>query len=89
MELVSQVNQRYLPWLDVAQGDLTLSKLVRLSLFQISVGICFVLLNGTLNRLMVVELGRAAWLVSALLALPLLLAPACVLIGYRSDNQRS
>ena len=89
MELVSQVNQRYLPWLDVAQGDLTLSKLARLSLFQISVGICFVLLNGTLNRIMVVELGRAAWLVSALLALPLLLAPARVLIGYRSDNHRS
>jgi len=89
MELVSQVNQRYLPWLDVAQGDLTVSKLARLSLFQISVGICFVLLNGTLNRIMVVELGRAAWLVSALLALPLLLAPARVLIGYRSDNHRS
>jgi BCD family chlorophyll transporter-like MFS transporter len=86
---VSQVNQRYLPWLDVTQGDLTLSKLARLSLFQISVGICFVLLNGTLNRIMVVELGRAAWLVSALLALPLLLAPARVLIGYRSDNHRS
>jgi BCD family chlorophyll transporter-like MFS transporter len=38
---------------------------------------------------MVVELGRAAWLVSAMLALPLLLAPARVLVGYRSDNHRS
>jgi BCD family chlorophyll transporter-like MFS transporter len=71
------------------QGELTLSRLARLSLFQVSVGICFVLLNGTLNRIMVVELGRAAWLVSAMLALPLLLAPARILIGYRSDNHRS
>ncbi|MDG1033418.1 MAG: PucC family protein, partial [Luminiphilus sp.] len=85
----AQINPRYLPWFNVVQGELTLSRLARLSLFQVSVGICFVLLNGTLNRIMVVELGRAAWLVSAMLALPLLLAPARVLIGYRSDNHRS
>jgi BCD family chlorophyll transporter-like MFS transporter len=89
MALTARINERYLPWLNVVQGDLTLSRLARLSLFQVSVGICFVLLNGTLNRIMVVELGRAAWLVSAMLALPLLLAPARVLIGYRSDNHQS
>ncbi|MAJ52595.1 MAG: MFS transporter [Cellvibrionales bacterium TMED79] len=89
MALSARINARYLPWLNVVEGDLTLSKLARLSLFQVSVGICFVLLNGTLNRIMVVELGRAAWLVSAMLALPLLLAPARVLIGYRSDNHQS
>jgi len=87
--LTAQINPRYLPWFNVVQGELTMSRLARLSLFQVSVGICFVLLNGTLNRIMVVELGRAAWLVSAMLALPLLLAPARVLIGYRSDNHRS
>ena len=80
MALTTRINERYLPWLNVVQGDLTLSRLARLSLFQVSVGICFVLLNGTLNRIMVVELGRAAWLVSAMLALPLLLAPARVLL---------
>ena len=89
MALTARINERYLPWLNVVQGDLTLSRLARLSLFQVSVGICFVLLNGTLNRIMVVELGRAAWLVSAMLALPLLLAPARVLIGYRSDTHQS
>ena len=89
MSLTARINERYLPWLNVVQGDLTLSRLARLSLFQVSVGICFVLLNGTLNRIMVVELGRAAWLVSAMLALPLLLAPARVLIGYRSDTHQS
>ena len=89
MALSARINARYLPWLNVVEGDLTLSKLARLSLFQVSVGICFVLLNGTLNRIMVVELGRAAWLVSAMLALPLLLAPARVLIGYRSAHMIS
>ena len=50
MALTARINERYLPWLNVVQGDLTLSRLARLSLFQVSVGICFVLLNGTLNR---------------------------------------
>jgi len=45
MALTARINERYLPWLNVVQGDLTLSRLARLSLFQVSVGICFVLLN--------------------------------------------
>lgn len=89
MELSSRVNSRYLPWLDIADEKITGKKLVRLSLFQISVGICFVLLNGTLNRIMVVELQHPAWIISAMLALPLLLAPLRMIIGYRSDNHRS
>jgi len=89
MELSSRVNSRYLPWLDIADEKITGRKLVRLSLFQISVGICFVLLNGTLNRIMVVELQHPAWIISAMLALPLLLAPLRMIIGYRSDNHRS
>jgi hypothetical protein len=32
-------------------------RLLRLSLFQVSVGMAIVLLNGTLNRVMIVELG--------------------------------
>ena len=34
-----------------------MSSLLRLSLFQVSVGIATVLLVGTLNRVMIVELG--------------------------------
>lgn len=89
MELSSRINSRYLPWLDIADETITGKKLLRLSLFQISVGICFVLLNGTLNRIMVVELQHPAWIISAMLALPLLLAPLRMIIGYRSDNHRS
>jgi BCD family chlorophyll transporter-like MFS transporter len=66
-----------------------LSRLLRLSLFQISVGIELVLLNGTLNRVMIIELGIPAWLVAGMVALPILFAPFRALIGYRSDNHRS
>ena len=64
-------------------------RLLRLALFQVSVGMALVLLNATLNRVMIVELKLSAGLVSAMIALPLLFAPFRVLIGHRSDNHRS
>ncbi|CAN0448070.1 unnamed protein product, partial [Phaeothamnion confervicola] len=51
--------------------------------------ISIVLLNGTLNRVMIVELGVSALLVSLMVSLPLLFAPFRVLIGFKSDNHRS
>jgi BCD family chlorophyll transporter-like MFS transporter len=48
-----------------------------------------VLLIGTLNRVMIVELGVPASLVGIMISLPLLFAPFRALIGYRSDNHRS
>ena len=80
---------RWLPFADAASEDLSLGRLLRLSMFQISTGMVVVLLTGTLNRVMVVELGQAASWVSLMLAIPLLLAPARALIGYRSDHHRS
>ena len=80
---------RWLPFADAASEDLSLGRLLRLSMFQISTGMAIVLLTGTLNRVMVVELGQAASWVSLMLAIPLLLAPARALIGYRSDHHRS
>jgi len=80
---------RYLPFADVASEDLPLGRLMRLSLFQFTVGMALVLLVGTLNRVMIVELGVPASLVSIMLALPLLFAPFRALIGYRSDTHRS
>ena len=56
--------------------SLPLPRLLRLSLFQVSVGMAYaLLLNGTLNRVMIVELGMAAWLVALMVALPLCGAP--------------
>lgn len=79
---------RFLPFADVATKDLPLSRLLRLSLFQVSVGLALVLLVGTLNRVMIVELGVPSWLVAVMLALPLIFAPFRALIGYKSDTHR-
>ncbi|NCP13406.1 MAG: BCD family MFS transporter [Sphingomonadales bacterium] len=78
-----------LPFADAASVDLPLSRLLRLALFQFSVGMAMVLLNGTLNRVMVVELGTPTWLVALLIAVPLLAAPFRALIGHKSDTHRS
>ena len=59
-----RVGTRFLPFADAASVDLPLSRLLRLSLFQVSVAIAAVLLTGTLNRVMIVELHVSAWLVS-------------------------
>ena len=79
---------RFLPFADVATPDLPLGRLLRLSLFQVSVGMAMVLLVGTLNRVMIVELGVPASLVGIMIALPLVFAPFRALIGFRSDTHR-
>jgi len=84
-----QIGTDLLPFADVVTSDLTLGRLLRLSLFQVSVGMAAVLLIGTLNRVMIVELGVPAGLVAVMVALPLVFAPARALIGFRSDQHRS
>ncbi len=88
-EMWQSLGPRVLPFADAATTELPLSRLLRLSLFQVSVGIGLVLLNGTLNRVMIIELGIPATLVAAMAALPVLFAPARALIGHRSDHHRS
>jgi len=84
-----QMGPRFLPFADAATAELPLGRLLRLSLFQVSVGMAVALLNGTLNRVMIVELGAHAWLVSLMVSLPLIFAPFRALIGFRSDTHRS
>jgi BCD family chlorophyll transporter-like MFS transporter len=79
---------RYLPFADVATADLSLLRLLRLSLFQVTTGMALVLLVGTLNRVMIVELAVPASLVGIMLALPLVFAPFRALIGHKSDTHR-
>ncbi|MEL6205834.1 MAG: PucC family protein, partial [Pseudomonadota bacterium] len=81
---LSSIAPKYLPFADVATEDVPLSRLLRLSLFQVSVGMALVLLVGTLNRVMIVELEVPATIVAGMLALPLLAAPFRTLIGFRS-----
>ncbi len=80
---------QWLPFADVASSDLPLPRLLRLSLFKVTMGMTTALLVGTLNRVMIVELSVAAWLVSLMLALPLLVAPFRAVTGYHSDTHRS
>jgi BCD family chlorophyll transporter-like MFS transporter len=79
----------WLPIADVVSEELPLKRLLRLALFQVSVGMAVALVVGTLNRVMIVELGVSARLVAIMVALPLVFAPARALIGFRSDNHRS
>ena len=80
---------RALPFADAASDQLPLGQLLRLSLFQVSVGMATVMLLGTLNRVMIVELSVPAMLVAVMIALPVLIAPFRALLGFRSDTYRS
>ena len=47
------------------------------------------MLLGTLNRVMIVELQVPAFLVAAMVALPVLIAPFRAILGFRSDTHKS
>ena len=83
------ISPRFLPFADAATSELPMRRLLRLSLFQVTVGMAVVLLIGTLNRVMIVELGVPAWLVATMVSLPLIFAPLRAFVGFRSDHHRS
>jgi MFS transporter, BCD family, chlorophyll transporter len=84
-----ELSPRFLPFADVAMAEVPFGRLLRLSLFQVSVGMAVVLLIGTLNRVMIVELAVPAWLVAVMVSLPLIFAPFRAVVGFRSDTHRS
>ena len=88
-EALTKIGPRYLPFADAASADLPLGRLLRLSLFQVSVGMATALLVGTLNRVLILELGVSATLVALMVALPLVFAPFRALIGFNSDTHES
>ncbi len=85
----NRIGLRYLPVADAVSAELPLARLLRLSLFQVSVGMSVALVVGTLNRVMIVEMGVSARLVAIMVALPLVFAPMRALIGHRSDTHYS
>jgi BCD family chlorophyll transporter-like MFS transporter len=86
---LTTIAPKYLPFADAASDQVPLSRLLRLSLFQMTVGMALVLMVGTLNRVMIVELRVPATLVAMMLALPLVFAPFRALIGFKSDTFKS
>lgn len=59
---------------------------IRLGFFPIAYGISGALIGGTLNRVMIAEMEMPASLVGLFFAVPLLVSPARVWFGYRSDG---
>jgi MFS transporter, BCD family, chlorophyll transporter len=86
---LTTLGPEWLPFADVSTKALPLSRLLRLSLFQWTVGMAIVLVVGTLNRVMIVELGLSATVVGVMLALPLVFAPLRALVGFKSDTHTS
>ena len=86
---IAKLPANWLPFADAASDGLPMAQLLRLSLFQISVGMATVLLLGTLNRVMIVELSVPAMIVALMIAIPVLVAPFRALLGHRSDTHRS
>lgn len=86
---VAQLGARWMPFADAASEDLPIGQLWRLALFQVSVGMAQVLLLGTLNRVMIVELSVPAMVVALMISIPVLVAPFRALLGHRSDTYRS
>lgn len=58
----------------------------RLALFSIAYGLSGALIGGTLNRIMIAELALPASLVAFFFAVPLLISPMRIWLGYRSDG---
>jgi BCD family chlorophyll transporter-like MFS transporter len=60
--------------------------LIRLALFPLSYGLVGALMGSTLNRVMIADIGYSALWVGLFFALPDLVAPVRVWLGYRSDG---
>lgn len=86
---IQQLGTKWMPFADAASDGLTLRQLLRLGLFQVTVGMASVLLLGTLNRVMIVELSVPATVVALMIALPVVSAPFRAMLGHKSDTHRS
>ena len=89
-----RLGPQFLPFADAATPEFPLDRLLRLSLFQLSVGMATVLLTGTLNRVMIVELVVAFALREGVAAAPvgdgLMLAAIVVCgLGYAEGGRLS
>lgn len=60
--------------------------ILRLGLFQFGFGLISVLVLGVLNRVMFAEIGLPATLIGLLLAMPSIVSPVRLWLGYMSDS---
>lgn len=64
-------------------------RIVRLGLIQFGVGLSLAPISGTLNRVLITDLHIPAVSVGLLISIHYFVSPVRVMIGYRSDKQRS
>jgi MFS transporter, BCD family, chlorophyll transporter len=64
-------------------------KILRLGLFQFGMGLSLAPITGTLNRVLIDELGIPAVAVGLLIAIHYFVSPTRALIGFRSDQERA
>ena len=62
---------------------------LRLGLFQFGIGLSLAPITGTLNRVLIDDLGIAAALVAILISIHYFVSPMRAVIGYRSDKARA
>ncbi len=62
-------------------------RIVRMALFQFGFGLTSVTVLGVLNRVMFAELGLSAVLIGLLLAIPSIISPVRLWLGYLSDSR--
>jgi BCD family chlorophyll transporter-like MFS transporter len=67
------------------QKPVRIANNIRLALFPMAYALSGVLIGSTLNRVMIAELGYSATLVAFFFAIPLMISPIRVWVGYRSD----
>lgn len=65
---------------------LQIINVIRMALFPLSYGMIGALMGSTLNRVMIADIGFSALWVGLFFALPDLVAPVRVWLGYRSDG---
>lgn len=76
-------------WFDHHPTSAWWFRVIRLGLIQFGIGLSLAPISGTLNRVLIAELNIPAVAVGVLISLHYFVSPVRVMIGYRSDKNRS
>lgn len=86
---LAQLRARIDSWFE-RHGTLTLwLRVLRLGLFQFGMGLSLAPITGTLNRVLIDNMGISAALVGLLIGIHYFVSPVRAVIGFKSDQQRA
>lgn len=86
---IQRQRQRIGDWF-ARHGSLTLwLRVLRLGLFQFGMGLSLAPITGTLNRVLIDNMGISSALVGLLIAIHYFVSPVRALVGFKSDQQRA